>query len=118
MELKHVHEMLLGYVVLNIEVFMNEKIVYQYNQAGLFVCETIADESPLEPGVFLIPGNSTETQPPEEWPKDRWPRFNGKGWDLIPKPKLPEPISPEQKLAEFLQSNPDVLKLIEKDPIL
>lgn len=118
MELKHVREMSLGYVVLNIEVFMNEKIVYQYNQAGLFVCETIADESPLESGVFLMPGNSTEVQPPEEWPEDRWPRFNGKGWDLIPKPKLPEPISPEQKLAEFLQSNPDVLKLIEKDPIL
>lgn len=91
---------------------MSEKIVYQYNQAGLFVCETIADESPLEPGVFLMPGNSTEAQPPEKWPEDRWPRFNGKGWDLIPKPKVPEPISPEQKLVEFLKSNPDVAALI------
>lgn len=91
---------------------MNEKIVYQYNQSALFISKTIADESPLEPGVYLIPGNSTEIPPPEEWPDDKWPRFNGKGWDLIPKPKVSEPISPEQKLAEFLKSNPDVLALI------
>lgn len=118
MGLKHVHVTLLGSAVLSTEDFMSEKIVYQYNQAGLFVCETTADESPREPGVFLMPGNSTETSPPEEWPEDKWPRFNGKGWDLIPKPKVPEPISPEQKLSIFLQENPDVLKLIDKDPIL
>lgn len=112
MALKHVHVTLLGSAVLSTEVFMSEKIVYQYNQAGLFVCETVADESPREPGVFLMPGNSTETAPPEEWPDDKWPRFNGKSWDLIPKPKVPEPISPEQKLAEFLRSNPDVTALI------
>jgi len=91
---------------------MNEKIVYQYNQAGLYVCKTAADESPLEPGVFLIPGNSTETAPPIEWPDDQWPRYNGVTWDLIPKPKVSEPISPEQKLAEFLKSNPEVVALI------
>lgn len=93
---------------------MNQKIVYQYNQAGLYICKTAADESPLEPGVFLMPGNSTEVPPPKEWPDDQWPRYNGFNWDLIPKPKVPETTSPEQKLAEFLQSNPDVLKLIEK----
>ncbi|MBP2605520.1 phage tail protein [Acinetobacter calcoaceticus] len=97
---------------------MSEKIVYQFNQSGLYICQTTADESPLEPGVFLMPGNSTEVAPPKEWPDDLWPRYNGVNWDLIPKPKVPEPISPEQKLAEFLQSNPDVLRLIEKDPIL
>lgn len=97
---------------------MSEKIVYQYNQAGLFICETVADESPREPGIFLMPGNSTATAPPEKWPDDKWPRFNGKSWDLIPKPKVPEPISPKQKLSIFLQENPDVLKLIDKDPIL
>jgi len=116
--LKLDHEMSLGSAVLNIEVFMNEKIVYLYNQAGLFVCESIADESPLEPGIFLLPGNSTEIQPPKEWSDSQWPRFNGVDWEIIPKPKIPESISPEQKLAEFLQSNPDVLQLIEKDPIL
>ncbi|MDN4021508.1 phage tail protein [Acinetobacter pittii] len=92
---------------------MNQITVYQTNYSGLFVGETVADESPLEPGVFAIPAGCVETAPPEEWPEDKWPRFNGKGWDLIPKPKVPEPISPEQKLAEFLKNNPDVAALIE-----
>lgn len=116
--LKLDHATSLGSAVLSIEVFMSEKIVYLYNQAGLFVCESIADESPLEPGVFLIPGNSTEIPPPKEWSVSQWPRFNGVVWEIIPKPKVPEPISPVQKLSIFLQENPDVLKLIDKDPIL
>lgn len=94
---------------------MNSKIVYQFNHSGLYVGKTTADESPREPGIFLMPGSSTEAAPPEEWAEDKWPRFNGKGWDLIPKPKIAEPISPQQKLAEFLQHNPDVLSLIEKN---
>lgn len=97
---------------------MSEKLVYQFNQSGLYICQTTADESPLEPGVFLMPGNSTEVPPPKECPDDQWPRYNGVNWDLIPKPKVPEPISPEQKLSIFLQENPDVLKLIDKEPIL
>lgn len=97
---------------------MSEKIVYQFNQSGLYICQTMADESPLEPGVFLMPGNSTEVPPPKEWPDDQWPRYNGINWDLIPKPTISQPVSPKQKLAEFLKNNPDVLKLIDKDKIL
>lgn len=93
---------------------MNTKTVYQTNSAGLFVGETIADESPLEPGVFLIPAGCIELAPPETWPEDQWPRFNGFKWELIQKPQVHESISPEEKLAEFLAQNPDVLKLIEK----
>lgn len=91
---------------------MQEKIVYQFNHSGLYVGQTVADESPREPGVFLIPSNSTEESPPSEWNESVWPRFNGKDWDLIPKPKLSEAKTPEQKLAEFLQENPDVMSLI------
>ena len=91
---------------------MSAKIVYQYNQAGLFVCRTTADESPREPGVFLIPAHCTETPVLESWPDDVWPRFNGSTWMLIPKPTIAEPMTPEQKLAEFLQNNPDVMNLI------
>ncbi|KXO86090.1 phage tail protein [Acinetobacter venetianus] len=97
---------------------MQEKIVYQFNHSGLYVSQTVADESPREPGIFLMPGNSTEIMPPETWPDDVWPRFNGKDWTLIPKPKIQEPITPEKKLAEFLQNNPDVLNLIGKDSLL
>lgn len=91
---------------------MQEKTVYQYNNSGLYVGKTYADESPREPGVFLMPGNSTKESPPTEWDDSVWPRFNGKVWELIPKPKVDVMISPEEKLAEFLAQNPDVLSLI------
>ena len=93
---------------------MNSKIVYQLDRAGHFVCETEADESPLELGVFLIPAGCVETAPPSEWPEDQWPRWNGFKWELIQKPEVQQVASPEEKLAEFLAQNPDVLKLIEK----
>ncbi|WP_198078264.1 phage tail protein [Acinetobacter calcoaceticus] len=91
---------------------MDVKIVYQFNQAGLFVGKTVADKSPREQNVFLIPANCTETPAPESWPDDVWPRFNGSDWILIPKPKIQEPMTAEQKLTEFLQNNPDVMNLI------
>ena len=93
---------------------MNQKTVYQTNYSGLFVGETLADESPLEPETFLIPAGCVELAPPEEIPEDQWPRWNGFKWELIQKPEVQETISPEEKLAEFLAQNPDVLKLIEK----
>lgn len=88
-------------------------IVYQTNYSGLFVGKIIADESPLEPGVYPLPAGCVETPPPEEWPEDKWPRWNGFKWDLIPKPNIEEPMTPEQKLAEFLQNNPDVMNLVK-----
>ena len=53
---------------------MNQITVYQTNYSGLFVGETLADESPLEPGVFAIPAGCVETAPPESWQEDQWPR--------------------------------------------
>ena len=91
---------------------MSEKTVYQYNFSGLYVGTTIADESPLEPGIYLIPANCTETTPPEQWSDDQWPRWTGMQWELISKPQVQQPLSPEQKLADFLNSNPDVAALI------
>lgn len=39
--------------------------VYNYDENGFFINESIADESPLEPGVFLIPAYSTTVKPLE-----------------------------------------------------
>lgn len=93
---------------------MNQKTVYQTNYSGLFIGKTLADESPLQPGVFLIPAGCVEQAPPTSWPDDQWPRWNGFQWQLIQKPQVQEAASAEAKLAEFLAQNPDVLQLIQK----
>lgn len=86
--------------------------VFQYNSAGLYVCKTTADLSPLEPDVYLIPANSTADPIPDQWDQDQWPRFTGQGWELIAKPSQKVELSAVEKLAEFLNQNPDVLSLI------
>jgi hypothetical protein len=94
---------------------MNTKTVYQLDPGGLYVGTTVADESPLEPGVFLLPGRTVETEPPAEWPEDKWPRWNGSSWVLANKP-VPAAAAndndPVAKLAAFLNDNPDVAALM------
>lgn len=92
---------------------MKTKPVYQYDLAGLFVGQTEADESPLEPGVFLIPARCVEVEPPE-FSGDHWPRWNGAKWELIEVSPANDnqPASPVDKLRDFLNANPDVAALI------
>lgn len=92
---------------------MNTKTVYQYDLAGLYTGQTDADESPLEPGVFLIPARCVEVAPPEQ-SGDQWPRWNGSKWELITVAPANDnqPVSPVDKLREFLNVNPDVAALI------
>lgn len=92
---------------------MTTKIVYQYDVAGMFIGQTDADESPLEPGVFLIPARCVEVAPPE-FTGDQWPRWNGAKWELIAVSPANDnqPASPVDKLREFLNANPDVAALI------
>lgn len=54
--------------------------VYNYSPInGEFICESKADESPLEPGVFLIPAHATTIAPLS--PKnDHVSVFDGKTW--------------------------------------
>lgn len=90
-------------------------IVYQYDRAGLYVGETEADESPREPGVYLLPAGCTPLEPPQDVPESSWPRFNGQGWSLVNRPvpvqeSDPDPVA---RLAAFLALNPDVAKLVE-----
>lgn len=70
--------------------------VYCYDDNGFFVGEEIADESPLEPGVFLVPGHSTE-QAPIKYKEGFWPRWNGNEWELVDvRPQSPEPLTRDQ----------------------
>lgn len=93
---------------------MTIKTVFQCNPAGMFIGLTGADESPLEPGVFLIPAGAVEAEPPGEWGDTQWPRWNGFAWELVTRPTLPTGAAALDKLRAFLDSNPDVAELIGK----
>lgn len=58
---------------------MATKTVYQTDVNGFYIGSTEADESPLEPGVFHIPGGCVEVEPPivganqiAKWVEDAW----------------------------------------------
>lgn len=66
--------------------------VSQLDNTGRFVGETVADESPLEPGVFLIPALAVDAPRPSI-PDGFFARWGGR-WVLekIPTPVEPEPV--------------------------
>ena len=65
------------------------KQVVQLTEEGYFHSVVQADESPLEPGVYLIPRNCIETEPPEV-PSGMVAKWNG-GW--VFEEKAPDPES-------------------------
>lgn len=61
---------------------MTDKLVYQTDHLGLFIGMVEADESPLEPGVYLIPGGCVETPPPTA-PEHQAACWDGQAWQLV-----------------------------------
>ncbi len=96
---------------------MSTKTVFQLDRAGHYVGLTEADESPLEPGEFLIPAGCVSTPPPEAWPDDKWPRWNGAGWQLVTKPAAAQAEDPVAKLQAFLAANPDVAAILQQGSV-
>lgn len=68
--------------------------VYQLNHEGVFVGYAEADESPLEEGVFLIPGGCITVEPPTFGPPNR-ARWNAEAEEWIIEP-IPEEPPPEE----------------------
>lgn len=60
-----------------------EKIVYQTDPNGIYVGATVADEDPLTPGTFLIPGGAYEDAPPALAANEAAKRV-GDAWIVIP----------------------------------
>lgn len=90
------------------------KIYHYHPITGEYLGDGIARESPLEPGVYLIPAHATDIKPPE--PIEQKLRVFTQGqWaykDIpVPEPAVPtEPIpSIEDRLAAAEQEN-QVLK--------
>lgn len=74
-------------------------IVYQTDAQGFYSGPVEADESPLEPGVFLIPAGAKTIAPPplEAGKRARW--VNG-AWALVDATTQPPPgLTPEEELA-------------------
>lgn len=68
------------------------KIYHYHSDTGVFLGEGNADESPLEPGVWLVPAYATPIEPPHV-ESGYYCVYNGHGWELelIPAPE-PEPV--------------------------
>jgi hypothetical protein len=95
---------------------MKTKTVYSITTGQ----KEIAHESPREPGVFLIPANTTEKAPPDYDAETQVLRYDGK-WIVedVPQPEPepePEPPTPEQQI-EMLQSQRRSAYQQESDPI-
>ena len=85
--------------------------IYHYTpNTNAFHSVGLADESPLEPGVFLVPANATTVAPPELG-ESQIAVFNNGAWQvqtLPPPPPEPEP-DPGPELP-----HPVVLTPVEK----
>lgn len=72
-------------------------IAYNYHpQTGIYLGQSEADESPLEPGVFLLPAHSTFQTPPDDV-DGKQIVWSGDGWKLQEIPKEPELQPPDPK---------------------
>lgn len=78
--------------------YPDSKIVYSFHpETKEYTGKTTAFQSPLEPGVYHIPANSTETEVPEA--KDKFVRvFKDGVWSYEPDStlKVEEPLTEEQ----------------------
>lgn len=79
-------------------------LAYSYNEVtGQYTGSDEADESPLEPGVFLLPAYSTATEPPA--PQEGFIRtWNGSAWTQVAVPPAPEPVTPEPPTEEEVRA--------------
>lgn len=61
---------------------MTSKTVFQTDHLGLYVGEALAENSPMEPGVWLLPRGCTDVAPPVI-PEHKAAYWDGLEWHLI-----------------------------------
>jgi hypothetical protein len=74
--------------------------IYTYHPVTkIFVSESIADESPLEPGVYLIPAHATDIEP-SEFSEDEFSVFNedSKSWGIVKEEKIDEVVQEAEEM--------------------
>jgi hypothetical protein len=83
------------------------KIIYNYDPNGYYCGQDLADESPLEPGIYLIPALATDQEPPTVG-ENQLAKFVNGGWTLEDIPILepaPEPTAEETKQRQYSNIN-------------
>lgn len=70
------------------------KLVSQLNHLGYFVGAVAADESPLEKGVFILPGGAIDIPPPEV-PSGKAAIWREGRWVFVDPPEEPRPEAPQ-----------------------
>jgi hypothetical protein len=63
------------------------KTVVQLNQQGYYTGLTVADESPLEPGVYLMPAGTIDAEQPII-PENHFARWVDNNWTFEPMPEI------------------------------
>ena len=95
------------------------KQVIQLDADGYFVGPVIADASPLEVGVYLIPAGAVDAPMPTI-PEGKLAKWNGQWvFEDIPQPEPepePAPLTPEQK-AELARAQRRFAYQAEADPL-
>jgi hypothetical protein len=77
------------------------KQVCQLDAAGYFTGMTTADESPLESGVYLIPGGCIDAASPTV-PEGQRAKWNG-AWEIEDIPQPPPVQEPEAAVLTYAQ---------------
>ena len=65
-------------------------------RTGLYIGETVADLSPLEPGVYLVPRFATLAAPPDEIPAGSAPFWRGDVWQVEAVPEVDDDLDGAQ----------------------
>lgn len=82
-----------------------QKLGSQLDSAGVYIGPVLADESPLEKGVFLFPAGAVDYSPPSV-PVDFYAQWTGADFSILPLPQpapppAPEPLTVEQTIALY-----------------
>lgn len=84
------------------------KIVSQLDKNGYYVGQVVADESPLEPGVYLIPAGAVDSTPPEI-PEGHVAKWDGT-WSVeqipVTETETETNILPDMSTSSFYSCNP------------
>jgi len=79
-------------------------IFHYHPDTGIYLGQGVADESPLEPGVWLIPAHATELEPPQP-SKGKQIAWSGDSWDVQPIPEPETEPEPEPEPEPTPQPN-------------